>query len=51
MFNLSVDGAPEFFANGVLVHNCDAERYGAMGTRSWWRDWVSLPVEVEDDAA
>lgn len=22
MFNLTVDGLPEFFANGILVHNC-----------------------------
>lgn len=24
VFNLSVKGAHEFFANGILVHNCDA---------------------------
>jgi hypothetical protein len=28
----------EFFANGVLVHNCDALRYGMM----------SRPVSAED---
>lgn len=22
VFNLTVEGCPEFFANGVLVHNC-----------------------------
>lgn len=27
VFNLSVDGPPEFFANGILVHNCDCLRY------------------------
>jgi hypothetical protein len=28
VFNITVDGLPEFFANGVLVHNCmDADRY------------------------
>jgi hypothetical protein len=35
VYNLSVEGEPEFFANGVLVHNCpDAFRYlcGAVGT-------------------
>jgi hypothetical protein len=26
VYNLSVDGAAEYFANGVLVHNCDATR-------------------------
>lgn len=29
VFNLAVDGAHEFFANRVLVHNCDALRYGS----------------------
>ena len=24
VYNLVVDGAHEFYANGVLVHNCDA---------------------------
>ena len=27
VFNLTVQGTPEFFANGLLTHNC---RYGAM---------------------
>jgi hypothetical protein len=27
VYNLSVFGQPEYFANGVLVHNCDALRY------------------------
>lgn len=46
VFNLTIDGTPEYLANGVLVHNCDAERYGIMGTRPWWRHWVSvMPVE------
>ncbi len=25
VYNLSVDGCPEFFAEGVLVHNCIAD--------------------------
>ena len=25
-----MDGPPEFFANGLLVHNCDAVRYLLM---------------------
>jgi hypothetical protein len=28
VYNLTVEGQPEFFANGILVHNCDAARYG-----------------------
>lgn len=27
VYNLTVDGEPEFFANGVLVHNCDCLSY------------------------
>jgi hypothetical protein len=27
VFNLKVEGAHEFFANGILVHNCDSLRY------------------------
>lgn len=29
MFNLSVEGCPEFFANGILVHNC------SYGINTW----------------
>ncbi len=29
VYDLSIDGTPEFFANGILVHNCvDPTRYG-----------------------
>ncbi len=31
VYNLTVEGASEFFANGVLAHNCDALRYVAQG--------------------
>jgi hypothetical protein len=27
VYNITVAGEPEFFANGILVHNCDAGRY------------------------
>jgi hypothetical protein len=27
VYNLSVEGCPEFFANGILVHNCDSTRF------------------------
>jgi hypothetical protein len=30
VFNLTVAEQPEYFANGVLVHNCDAIRYACM---------------------
>jgi len=28
VYNLKVEGCPEYFAAGVLMHNCDALRYG-----------------------
>ena len=32
VYDLSVDGQHEFFADGVLVHNClDASRYAMLG--------------------
>lgn len=27
VYNITVEDTPEFFAHGVLVHNCDTERY------------------------
>lgn len=31
VFNLTVEGEHEYYANGVLVHNCDATRYLVWG--------------------
>lgn len=31
VYDLTVDGPSEFYANGVLVHNCDALRYLIVG--------------------
>ncbi|MBQ0074590.1 MAG: phage terminase large subunit [Prevotella sp.] len=31
VYNLEVEDEHEFFANGMLVHNCDAARYGVLG--------------------
>ena len=32
VYDLSVEGRPEFVASGILVHNCiDAARYGMDG--------------------
>lgn len=28
VYNLSVEDCPEYFANGILVHNCDVARFG-----------------------
>jgi PBSX family phage terminase large subunit len=37
VFNLAVEGEHEYFAAGVLVHNCDASRYGIMEVFGDWR--------------
>jgi len=34
VYNISVEGEPEYFANGVLVHNCESLRYGLMSRPS-----------------
>ncbi|MCA1590911.1 MAG: hypothetical protein LC734_11125, partial [Acidobacteria bacterium] len=41
VYNLSVADHPEFFANGVLVHNCDAGRYASYSLNE------PLPVVVK----
>lgn len=34
VYDLTVEGSPEFFVNGILVHNCiDSLRYGLEGER------------------
>ena len=32
VYNLTIEDAHEFFANGILVHNCDALVYLILGT-------------------
>lgn len=47
VYNLTVFGPPEFYANGVLVHNCDSWRYhllplvshGAQKTYGAWSEF------------
>ncbi|MCD0446475.1 PBSX family phage terminase large subunit [Glycomyces sp. A-F 0318] len=36
VWNLTVADCPEYFASGILVHNCDALRYGLHTTRGTW---------------
>lgn len=45
VYNLSIQGPPEFFANGVLVHNCDATRYGIMGSDRYWWPWLAQQTD------
>lgn len=42
VYNIRVSGKPEFFANGILVHNCDALRYCVMGI-PW--DWTIINLQ------
>ncbi len=45
VFNITVDGAHEFFAAGVLVSNCDAARYGYEALTHYLS---KLPTEAAD---
>lgn len=38
VYNLTVENSSEFFANGMLVHNCDASRYVTMMTTEFRRE-------------
>jgi len=40
VYNLTVAGVPEYFAGGVLVHNCDAARYAIASTQTIWRPFI-----------
>ena len=42
VYNLTVEGEHEYYANGVLVSNCDAERY-VVG---WLRDTRDYTLHV-----
>jgi len=35
VFNITVAGSPEYYANGVLVHNCDAVLYAFRKSLHW----------------
>lgn len=48
VYNLSVDEQPEYFANGILVHNCmDALRYGLYTHRRNMRNTKNEPSSEE----
>lgn len=52
VFNLTVAEQPEYFAGGVLVHNCDALRYVIVTTERKWRRQIKLnelPIPIESD--
>lgn len=37
VYTLKVTDVPEYFANGVLVHNCDALRYSVHSSARFWQ--------------
>ncbi len=46
VWNLTVADCPEYFAEGVAVHNCDALRYGVRTTEALWRPYLPTRLEV-----
>jgi hypothetical protein len=47
VFNISVDRENEFFANGVLTHNCDALAYIGLGLRRQYGPERNAKPKVE----
>jgi PBSX family phage terminase large subunit len=41
IYNLSVADVHEYYANGILVHNCDSCRYVVTGTKHIWYKWLA----------
>lgn len=50
VYNLTVDGSHEFYANGILVHNCDAGRYLLINLGGG-PDWTILDEEKPSEIA
>lgn len=49
VYNLSVEGAHEFFANGILVHNCDATAYAGQDVNELGDDdGVAMVVDIDE---
>lgn len=43
VYDLTVEDQHEFYAGGILVHNClDALRYAVVTTERRWRNHVQL---------
>jgi PBSX family phage terminase large subunit len=42
VYDLTVDDAHEFYANGVLVSNCDSIRYLCQSLWGVWRHWTAV---------
>lgn len=46
VYDLTVEDAHEFYASGLLVHNCDAARYSVLSTETAWRTEFIDPVTL-----
>ena len=47
IYNISVEEEPEYFANGILVHNCESLRYGLMSRPSPNEGEMFMPGAAE----
>lgn len=46
VYNLTVDETPEYFANGILVHNCDSFLYGWTKCWAWLEEYRKADAEA-----
>lgn len=51
VYNLTVFEQPEYYANGVLVHNCDSLRYSIASTERKWRRRIKLATQFRPETA
>jgi len=49
VYNLAVEGPHEYFANGVLTHNCDGLRYGIMAEQDVIGDYYDRQADRDED--
>lgn len=49
MFNLSVEGVECYYANGVLVHNCDTVTMALLHLRERWKIEIKGVDDREPD--
>lgn len=51
VYNLGVEEENEYFANGILVHNCDAARYGLLSEERQGQSFAPLEVRIQNRIA
>lgn len=45
VYNLTIAGEHQFYANGLLTHNCDSLRYAVFSTRWEWSRILNRELE------